>query len=414
MSVITSVKGRLVFNSRGSKSVEIDVITNNQFIGRASSPSGASVGSHEVVSFAKNDPELSLKLFNSYSRKFIGLDAKDPKTIFDVLRSIDTTETYQKIGGAVAFSLSIAAIEAASKSENLPMFRLLKPKGPYQFPFPLGNVLGGGAHAGPGTPDIQEILVCPLGANSIFNALEMNFKIHGEVKKAIERVDKKFTYGRGDEGAWAPSLNNDQALTLVADAIDKSGLRLGKDIGLGIDFAASSLWDKTSKTYNYRRQGISRTAEEQIQFVLELIKKYDLVYVEDPLHEDDFEGIAKVTKAADCIVAGDDMLVTSAKRLEIAAASGACNGAILKVNQAGSLYEALNFSRECKARRMSIITSHRSGESIDPHISHIAIATSSKMIKTGILGGERIAKLNELVRLSEYGLIEGLAELSNT
>src|SRR6266542_323940 len=236
MSVITSVKGRLVFNSRGSKSVEIDVITDNQFIGRASSPSGASVGSHEVVSFAKNDPELSLKLFNSYSRKFIGLDAKDPKTIFDVLRSIDTTETYEKIGGAVAYSLSIAAIEAASKSENLPMFRLLNPNGPYQFPFPLGNILGGGAHAGPGTPDIQEILSCPIGATNILEALEMNFKVHRELRKVIEDVDKNFTYGRGDEGAWAPHLNNDQALEFSEKAVKNCGFALGKDISLGVDF----------------------------------------------------------------------------------------------------------------------------------------------------------------------------------
>jgi enolase len=414
MSVITSVEGRLVFNSRGSKTVEIDVITDNKYIGRASSPSGASVGSYEVVSFAKNSPELSLELFNSYSRKFIGLDVKDPKTIFDALKSIDNTETYQEIGGAVAYALSIAAIEAASKSENLPMFKVLSPKGPYKLPYPLGNVLGGGAHAGPGTPDIQEILVCPLAARSIIKALEMNFMIHREVKNAIERVDKRFTYGRGDEGGWAPNLNNDQALTLVATAIEKAGFRVGKDIAIGIDFAASSLWDKIDKTYNYRRQGILRTSEEQIQFVIELIKKYDLVYVEDPVHEEDFEGAAQVTRAADCIVAGDDLLVTSVKRLEKASASGACSGAILKVNQAGGLYEAMNFSQACKTKGISIITSHRSGESVDSHISHIAVATASKMIKTGIVGGERVAKLNELLRLTEYGLIDGLVELSNT
>lgn len=414
MSVITAVEGRLVFNSRGSKTVEIDVITDNKYIGRASSPSGASVGSYEVVSFAKNSPELSLELFNSYSGKFIGLDAKDPKMIFDVLKSIDNTETYQEIGGAVAYALSIAAVEAASKSENLPMFKVLSPKGSYKLPYPLGNVLGGGAHAGPGTPDIQEILVCPLAARSIIKALEMNFMIHREVKIAIERIDNRFTYGRGDEGGWAPNLNNDQALTLVATAIEKAGFRVGKDIAIGIDFAASSLWDKTNRTYNYRRQGFSRTSEEQIQFVIELIKKYDLIYVEDPVHEEDFEGAAQVTSAADCIVAGDDLLVTSVKRLEKASASSACNGAILKVNQAGGLYEAMNFSQACKTKGISIITSHRSGESVDSHISHIAVATESKMIKTGIVGGERIAKLNELLRLTEYGLIDGLAELSNT
>lgn len=414
MPVITSVKGRIVFNSRGNKSIEIDVTTDNRYMGRACAPSGASVGRHEAVSFTKNEPELSLQIFNANHGKFVGLEAKEPKGVFEALKSIDDSETYQKIGGAVAYALSLAAVEAASKSENVPLFKLLKPQGPYKFPLPLGNVLGGGSHAGPGTPDIQEILVCPLIAKNMVHALEMNFKVHREVGNVLEGIDKKFTRGRGDEGAWAPNMNNDMALSVVATAINNSGFRLGKDIAIGIDFAASSLWDESSKSYSYSRQGIFRSTEEQIQFVLELVDKYKLLYVEDPVHEDDFESMAKITKSANCLVVGDDMLVTNAKRLLMATGSGACSGAILKVNQAGSLYEALNFSQECNSRGVRIIASHRSGESVDPHLSHIALATSSKMIKSGILGGERIAKLNELVRLSEYGLIEGLAEVSNT
>lgn len=414
MPVITSVKGRIVFNSRGNKSIEIDVTTDNRYMGRACAPSGASVGRHEAVSFTKNEPELSLQIFNANHGKFVGLEAKEPKGVFEALKSIDDSETYQKIGGAVAYALSLAAVEAASKSENVPLFKLLKPQGPYKFPLPLGNVLGGGSHAGPGTPDIQEILVCPLIAKNMVHALEMNFKVHREVGNVLEGIDKKFTRGRGDEGAWAPNMNNDMALSVVATAINNSGFRLGKDIAIGIDFAASSLWDESSKSYSYSRQGIFRSTEEQIQFVLELVDKYKLLYVEDPVHEDDFESMANITKSANCLVVGDDMLVTNAKRLLMATGSGACSGAILKVNQAGSLYEALNFSQECNSRGVRIIASHRSGESVDPHLSHIALATSSKMIKSGILGGERIAKLNELVRLSEYGLIEGLAEVSNT
>jgi enolase len=245
--------------------------------------------------------------------------------------------------------------------------------------------------------------------------LEMNFRVHSQVKNVIEETDKKFTYGRGDEGAWAPNLKNDDALAVVAKAIDKTGFRLGKDIVMGIDFASSSLWDAASKSYNYRRQGILRDTEEQIIFVEDLIEKFQLGYVEDPVHEDDFESMAKITTSnPSCIVTGDDMLVTNAKRVGDASMYGACSGAILKVNQAGSLYEALNFAEECKRHKIKIITSHRSGESIDSHISHIALATSSKMIKTGVVGGERIAKLNEFVRMSEYDLIEGLVELSIT
>lgn len=415
MSIITSVKGRIVFNSRGSRSIEIDVMTDNKHLGRACAPSGASVGSHEVLSFVNNRPELSLQALNLHEKKFLGLDGRDPKAIFDVLKSIDNSPSYDKIGGSVAYALSIAAIDAASKSENVPMFKLLKPRGPYKFPFPLGNIIGGGSHAGPGTPDIQEILACPVGAKNLVEALEMNFKVHSQVKNVIEETDKKFTYGRGDEGAWAPNLNNDDALAVVAKAIDKTGFQLGKDIVMGIDFASSSLWVAATKSYNYRRQGLLRDTEEQINFVEDLIEKYRLGYVEDPVHEDDFESMAKITMSKpSCIVAGDDMLVTNAKRVGDASRYGACSGAILKVNQAGSLHEALNFAEECKTHKIKIITSHRSGESVDPHISHIALATSSKMIKTGVLGGERIAKLNEFVRMSEYDLIEGLVELSIT
>jgi enolase len=232
MSVITSVKGRIVFNSRGNKSIEIDVIADTQFMGRACAPSGASVGLHEAVSFANNEPELSLQIFNSNQDKFVGLDAKEPKAIFEVLKSIDNSETYQKIGGAVAYALSIAAVEAASKSENIPLFKILRRSGPYKFPFPLGNVLGGGSHAGPGTPDIQEILVCPLIAKNMVDALELNFKVHREVGNLLEGIDKKFTKGRGDEGAWAPNLNNDLAVSVVATAIDNLGFRLGKELAI--------------------------------------------------------------------------------------------------------------------------------------------------------------------------------------
>ncbi|MGA9910317.1 MAG: enolase C-terminal domain-like protein [Nitrososphaeraceae archaeon] len=415
MSTITSVKGRIVFNSRGSRSIEIDVMTDNKHLGRACAPSGASVGSHEVVSFVDNRPELSLQALNLHQRKFVGLDGRDPRAIFDALKAIDNSPSYDKIGGAVAYALSIAAIDAASKSENIPIFKLLKPHGPYKFPFPIGNILGGGAHAGPGTPDIQEILACPVSAKSLVEALEMNFRVHSQVKNVIEETDKKFTYGRGDEGAWAPNIKNDDALAVVAKAIDKTGFQLGKDIVMGIDFASSSLWDAASKSYNYRRQGISRDTEEQINYVEDLIEKFQLGYVEDPVHEDDFESMAKITSSnPSCIVAGDDMLVTNAKMVRDASRYGACSGAILKVNQAGSLYEALNFAEECKTHEIKIITSHRSGESVDSHISHIAVATTSKMIKTGVVGGERIAKLNEFVRMSEYDLIEGLVELSIT
>jgi enolase len=413
MPSISSLKGRIVFNSRGSRSIEIDVITDNKFLGRACAPSGASVGSHEVPSFIDNDPDLTLLTFENNMHKFIGVDASDPKSIFEILKSIDTSNAFSGTGGTVAYGLSIAAAASASMSLNLPLFAMLNKKGPYRYPYPLGNIVGGGSHAGPGTPDIQEVLVCPTGAKGILEALQMNFDVHKEVRVLLEKKDRKFTYGRGDEGAWAPNLNNDEAVSIVAQAVENLGLKIGKDIALGIDFASSSLWDSKRELYDYSRQGLVRNTEEQIDFVQNLIKNYQLIYVEDPVNEDDFESMAVLTKSNNqCYVTGDDMLVTNSERVDEACKHGACNAAILKVNQAGTLYNALDFADNCTKNNIKIITSHRSGESVDAHLSHIAIATSSKMIKTGVIGGERVSKLNELLRLSEYGLIKGMIDLS--
>jgi enolase len=415
MPSITSLKARIIFNSRGNKTIEIDVISDSKYLGRACAPSGASVGKHEAQSFPDDNPEKALDVFKSNSKKFVGLDAEDPKAIFDVLRNIDNTETYSKIGGSIAYALSIAAVESAAKALDIPIFEALKLTKPYRYPFPLGNILGGGAHAGPGTPDIQEFLICPIGARNIMEALEINFTVHKQVRKVIESIDKRFTYGRGDEGAWAPNVNNDEAFEIVEKAVKNCGFTLGSDVSIGIDFASSSFWDEKKKAYNYARQGIIRDTEEQIDFTNDLINKYKLIYSEDPVHEEDFQSMAIITKNnPQCIVTGDDMLVTNANRIEEAAKYKACSGAILKVNQTGTLYDAMQFANVCTRNNVKIITSHRSGESTDSHIAHIAIATNSKMLKSGVLGGERIAKLNELLRVGEYDLIEGMADLSST
>src|SRR5215218_7182968 len=252
MPSIFSIRGRIVFNSRGSKSIEIDVVTDGKFIGRACAPSGASVGKFEAQSFPENKPEEALSMLNANINRFVGLQAEDPLAVYDALKSIDKTDNYSKIGGSVAYALSI------------PLFKLLKQSKPYKFPFPLGNILGGGAHAGPGTPDLQEILACPVGAENIVDALETNFKLHRETRKVIESIDKRFTYGKGDEGAWAPNVNNDQALEIIENAVNNCGYTLGKDMAIGIDFASSSFWNEEKQLYDYARQGIKRDIGEQI------------------------------------------------------------------------------------------------------------------------------------------------------
>ena len=412
MARITSVRGRLLYNSRGSKTIEIDVISDNTHLGRVCAPSGASVGKHEAVSFPDNRPEKSLEIINANEKKFVGLDPSNLKLIHDTLKTIDSTANYSKIGGSVAFALTIASIDSAAKSLRIPIFKLLSNDMELRFPFPLGNILGGGAHAGPGTPDIQEILVCATGSKTIREAIEFNLAVHKEVGKILAKKDPSFTNGRGDEGGWAPKLKNDEALETCARACEQLGFTLGKEVSLGIDFASSTQWNEKEKKYIYDRAGFENTPEEQIEFASDIIKKYKLAYAEDAVHEEAFDDMAVLAKKfPNVLITGDDLLVTNTEILKRATKVKACNAAILKVNQSGSLYDALEFAKEATKNNIKIITSHRSGESVDSHISHIGIATKSKMLKVGVVGGERIAKLNELLRISEYDLIRGMAEI---
>ncbi|TLX94730.1 MAG: enolase [Thaumarchaeota archaeon] len=412
MARITSIRGRLLYNSRGNKTIEIDVISDHKCLGRVCAPSGASVGKHEATSFPENKPEKSLEILRQNEKKFVGLDPSNLKLIHENLRTIDSTTNYSKIGGSVAFALTIASIDSASKSLEVPIFKLLSTDSNLRFPFPLGNILGGGAHAGPGTPDIQEILVCAIGSKTIRDSIEVNFAVHKELGKILAKRDPGFTNGRGDEGGWAPKLKNDEALEVCARACEQLGFTLGKEVSLGVDFASSTQWNEKKNKYVYERAGFENSLEEQIEFVSSIIKEYKLAYAEDAVHEEAFDEMSILTKKfPNVLITGDDLLVTNKEILKRAEKIKACNATILKVNQAGSLYDALEFAKEATKNNIKIITSHRSGESVDSHISHIGIATKSKMLKVGIVGGERIAKLNELLRISEYDLIRGMVEI---
>lgn len=403
---IKEVVGRLCFNSRGQETVEVDVKAGD-CLGRAMAPAGASVGKFEAQSFPQGGVREALRLLKEYSTKLIGLDASDIKALTSALRSIDGTINYSKIGGAVAYALSMAAAEAAALHLKKPLYSIISPKVEPKLPFPLGNFIGGGKHAGPGAPDIQELLACPVGAKRVEDALRANITVHSEARKLIEKKQPLFAGGKGDEGAWAANLSNEEALTVAAEAVAAASDKLGFRIRLGVDFAASSLWSEKESVYVYARSGKKLTPEEQIQFVAELKDRFDLFYLEDPLHEEAFEDFYELSKSVkDALIVGDDLLVTNPSRLKTALSKRSCNGAILKVNQAGSLGDALEFAELAAANNIVLTTSHRSGDTVDSHISHVAVATGSKMIKTGIVGGERIAKLNELLRINEHIYLE--------
>jgi enolase len=409
---ISSIEGRILYNSRGSKTIEIDVESEGKFLGRVCAPSGASVGKYEAVSFPNEKPEESLRIIQENSQKFIGLESSDLKGIHDTLKSLDNSTNYSRIGGALAFAVTIASLESAAKAAEQPLFKILSPESSFKFPFPLGNILGGGAHAGPGTPDIQEILVCATGSKTIEDAIETNLSVHKELRHILEKEDPNFTNGRGDEGGWAPKLENEKALEVSAKACENLGFTLGKEVSLGVDFASSTQWNEEKQKYVYDRAGFENSTGEQIDFASNIIEKYKLIFAEDTVHEEAFEDMTEITaKFPNTMVTGDDLIVTNKEILTKAIELKSCNAAILKVNQAGSLYDALEFAKVANQNNIKLITSHRSGESIDSQISHIGIATKSKMLKVGVVGGERIAKLNELLRLSEHDLIRGMAEI---
>ncbi len=412
MSKISSIEGRIIYNSRGIKTIEIDVKSEGKFLGRVCAPSGASVGKYEAVNFPNGKPEESLRIIQENSHKFIGLESSDLKGIHDTLKSLDNSTNYSEIGGALAFAVTIASMESASKATGQPLFKTLSSESSFKFPFPLGNILGGGVHAGPGTPDIQEILICATGSKTIENAIETNLAVHKELRNVLEKEDSNFTNGRGDEGGWAPKLDNQKALEVSAKACENLGFTLGKEVSLGVDFASSTQWNEEKQKYVYDRAGFENSTGEQIDFAANIIEKYKLIYAEDVVHEEAFEDMAELTaKFPNILITGDDLIVTSKDILTKAIDSKSCNAAILKVNQAGSLYDALEFASFANQNNIKLITSHRSGESIDSQISHIGIATKSKMLKVGVVGGERVAKLNELLRLSEHDLIRGMAEI---
>ena len=398
---LDSLKARICFNSRGNKTIEIDAKTNN-IVGRSSTPSGKSKGELEAVEFVDENIEKTLKIFDTYSKDFIGIDILNTEKITSKLREIDNTFGYSKIGGSMAYAISLAIADLGSKISQKPLYELINFTGNYTMPYPLGNIVGGGSHGTSGCPDIQEILVCPIGLNNINNCIEFNFLLHKEIGIEIKHRFNDFVGGRNDEGAWVHKFNDIEALDIVTSVIDKIVHEYKFKIRIGIDFAASSYWDKNKQLYVYKNSQSSKNSEEQRDYVEKLINNYDLFYVEDPFHENDVKSFSELNaKFSNTIIAGDDFFVTNIDRLNSLSQFNPCDGAILKVNQIGSLGEAIAFAKKCHELNYSIISAHRSGDTVDSHLSHIAVGTQSKLIKTGILGGDRVSKLNELIRIHD-------------
>ena len=403
MTLISEVRLRRVLDSRGNPTVEADVRTDSGGFGRAKAPSGASTGEHEAIELPVSEAIASAR--EEALPRLVGeVYAGNQRDVDATLHAADGTDDFSEIGANSAVAISMAAAKAAADVLGAPLFQHLG--GTFrgeELPVALGNVIGGGEHAADAT-DIQEFLAAPVGAPSVEDAVFANAAVHAAVADILE--DRGHGCGKGDEGAWAPSIDDSAAFEIMDEAVKRVSDEVGFEIRFGLDIAGAELYDSDEEAYQYGER--TRSTEEQIEYVADLIDEYNLVYVEDPLDEEDFEGFAELTDrlgAADVdpregpLICGDDLFVTNVERLERGIETGAGNSILVKPNQIGTLSDAVDAIETGVESGFAPVVSHRSGETEDTTIAHLATATAAPFIKTGTVGGERTAKLNELIRI---------------
>ena len=398
MTLITDVRLRRILDSRGNPTVEADVRTESGGFGRARAPSGASTGEYEALELPVGEA-IAAARENAVPRLVDEVYAGNQRDVDSALSAADGTDDFSKIGANSAVALSMAAAKAAADVIGAPLFQHLG--GTFRgntFPVPFGNVIGGGEHAADAT-HIQEFLSAPVGAPSVEEAVFANASVHAAVADLLS--ERGFACGKGDEGAWAPSIDDSAAFEIAAEAIEMVEDEVGFEIRLGLDMAAAELYDGDEEVYRYGEK--TRDTDNQIEYVEDLVEEYDLVYVEDPLDEDDFDGFATLTNrvGAETLVCGDDLFVTNVERLERGIEMGAGNSILIKPNQIGTLSKTVDAVELAKSNGYEPVVSHRSGETEDTTIAHLAVAVDAPFIKTGAVGGERTAKLNELIRIEQ-------------
>ena len=396
MPAIESLRIRKILDSRGNPTVEVDVRAGG-VVGRCAAPSGASTGTHEVAAWPKGGPEEGMRIFREdIAAKLKGMEATDQVAIDAALHEIDGTQKFSRVGGGVSVATSLAVAKAAASAARKPLFAYLGES--RTLPFPLGNVIGGGRHAIGGT-DIQEFHSLAM-SSSPSKSIFANAAVHRAVAAILTKKLPGEAIGRGDEGAWVAKLGNEEALAVLADACRQ----VTKDVGFpcrpALDLAASEFYRQGKYVYKDR----TLTPDRQVEYVAGLVESYGLALVEDPLEEEDFDGLARLTElvGAECVVVGDDIFVTDPERLQRGIEAGAANAILIKPNQIGTLTDTRRTVDVARRAGYKTVMSHRSGETTDETIAHLAVAFGSYAIKTGAVGGERIAKLNELIRIEEH------------
>ncbi|PSQ28940.1 phosphopyruvate hydratase [Halobacteriales archaeon QS_9_68_17] len=418
MTLITTVRLRRVLDSRGNPTVEADVLTESGGFGRAAAPSGASTGEYEAIELPPQEAIAKAREL-AVPRLEGQVYAGNQRDVDNALRGADGTDDFSEVGANSAVAVSMAAAKAGADVLGAPTYQHLG--GTFRgekFPTPLGNVIGGGEHAADAT-HIQEFLAAPVGAPSVSDAVFANAAVHQEVADILD--ERGVPSGKGDEGAWAPSIDDSEAFEIMDEAVDTVADEFGFEIGFGLDVAGAELYDADEDGYVY---GDSvRDTDEQIEHIADLVEEYDLVYVEDPFDEDDYEAFAELTdrvanearsasestsgrspRADRTLICGDDLFVTNTERLRTGIEKGAGNSILIKPNQIGTLTDAFDAIELAGEHGYDSVVSHRSGETEDATIAHLAVATDAPFIKTGAVGGERTAKLNELIRIADDAL----------
>jgi len=398
MTLITDVRLRRVLDSLGNATVEADVLTESGGFGRGKAPSGASTGEYEAIELPASEAIANARE-DAIPRLVGEVHAGNQRDVDAALHAADGTDDFSGIGANSAVAISMAAAKAGADVIGAPLFQHLG--GTFrgnELPTPLGNVVGGGEHAADAT-HIQEFLSAPIGAPSVSEAIFANAAVHQEVHDIL--TERGIAAGKGDEGAWAPSIDDAEAFEIVDEAVETVADDVGFAIQFGLDVAGAELYDEDEDGYVYGDE--VRSTEEQIDYIAALVEEYDLVYVEDPLDENDYEAFADLTERVgdQTLVCGDDLFVTNVERLSRGIQLDAANSILIKPNQIGTLTDTVDAIELAVESGYEPVVSHRSGETEDTTIAHLAAATAAPFIKTGAVGGERTAKLNELIRIED-------------
>lgn len=412
MSYIANIHARQILDSRGNPTVEVEVLTENEYMGRAAVPSGASTGVHEAVELRDNDKKIYdgkgvLNAVNNVNTiiadELIGWDVADQTGIDQKMIDLDGTENKSKLGANAILAVSLAVAKAAALEANLPLYRYIGGTNAKILPMPMMNILNGGAHAD-NKIDFQEFMVMPIGASSFSEALRWGVEIFHSLKSVLKK--NGYSTNVGDEGGFAPNIqSNEEAIETVLKAIEKAGYKAGTDVAIAMDPAVSEMYNADKQVYHFHKSdGKELAREKMVDFWEKWVNQYPIISIEDGMAEDDWEGWKLMTEklGKKIQLVGDDLFVTNVKRLQKGIDEHIANGLLVKVNQIGSLTETINAVSLAQNNGYNTIMSHRSGETEDTTIADLAVALNCGQIKTGSASRtDRIAKYNQLLRIEE-------------